>query len=246
MTRPVPARPPAPRADALPPAWLAVGGAGSGYVAPAHPGREFPPGTDERAKLLFVDLEASSLLPGGFPIEIAWVDQDGQGESFLIKPQPDWTEWSHASQGVHGIALERLIDEGVPAPRVARRVADVLAARGAIACSDAPAYDGQWLATLLETLERPPTVRLRSVHEIYGLACRPLLGLLPRGDGWARERAEQRVRNMAQDIVARAEEVEAVRPRERHRALPDAESLWRNWRAVEEEVARRLAEEGAG
>ena len=36
----------------------------------------------------FLDFEASSLMKGSFPIEVAWVDQDAQAESYLIKPAP--------------------------------------------------------------------------------------------------------------------------------------------------------------
>jgi len=49
---------------------------------------------------------------------------------------------------------------------------------------------------------------------------------------------------MAREIVASAEEAELLRPRAHHRALPDAESLWRTWRAIKDEIARRLAEQG--
>jgi hypothetical protein len=59
-----------------------------------------------------------------------------------------------------------------------------------------------------------------------------------------RARAEERVRSMAREIVAIAEEAEHLRPRVQHRALPDAESRWRIWRTIKDKVARRLAEEG--
>jgi hypothetical protein len=57
-----------------------------------------------------------------------------------------------------------------------------------------------------------------------------------------RARAEEQVRTMARDIVAIAEEAEHLRPRVQHRALPDAESLWRTWRSIKDKVARRPEE----
>ena len=42
--------------------------------------------------ILFLDFEASSLLPGSFPIEVAWVDETGQGESYLIRPHEGWLD----------------------------------------------------------------------------------------------------------------------------------------------------------
>ncbi|MFT8246485.1 hypothetical protein [Roseomonas sp. BN140053] len=47
--------------------------------------------------LYFLDLEASSLHYGGFPIEVAWVAEDGVGEVHPISPAPGWGEWSNAS-----------------------------------------------------------------------------------------------------------------------------------------------------
>ena len=53
---------------------------------------------------LFVDFEASSLHVGSFPIEAAWVREDGVGEAHLITPEDDWHEWSYASESIHGIS----------------------------------------------------------------------------------------------------------------------------------------------
>ena len=98
----------------------------------------------------FIDLEASSLLPGGFPIEVAWVDQNGQGESYLVRPPPAWLQaeaaWSTDSERVHGISLATLMAEGLPVEQVAKRVAEALAPAHVMACSDAPGFDGGWIA----------------------------------------------------------------------------------------------------
>lgn len=195
-----------------------------------------------------MDFEASSLAKGSFTIEIAWVDENGQGESYLIRPADVWltpkdggSGWSADAERIHGISLAMLVAQGVPYERAAKRAAAALAATNVIACSDS-SLDGYWLDMLLETAGIRRKVRLVHMNRLYGLACRPLLDLLPPDDGPKRDRAEQRVRNMAREIVARAQEVEALRPRVRHRALLDAESLWRTWRAVREEIERRLAE----
>ena len=76
----------------------------------------------------------------------------------------------------------------------------------------------------------------------YGWACRPLLDSLAGLDVADRERVEQAVRCTAMGVIARAQEAEALRPRICHRALADAESLWRTWRAIQEAVARHMAE----
>jgi hypothetical protein len=199
--------------------------------------------------MYFVDFEASSLGELGFPIEIAWTDQNGQGETYLIRPADEWLTpgnpaWSAASERIHGISFATLMEEGVPCEQVARRAARVLGSKQVFACSDAPPFDGRWLEMLLAAGSQPPAVRLLDVQRVYGWACRPLLDLLPLVDEPGHESAEERLRNMVNDIVTGAEDEEALRPRVQHRALPDAESLWRTWRSIRERVARRLTEEG--
>lgn len=100
------------------------------------------------------------------------------------------------------------------------------------------------MASLLEAADVQVTLRLVDVRQVYGEACRPLLGLIPAADDPARARGEERVRSMASEIVARAEATEMLHPEAQHRALPDAERLWRTWRAIGAEVRRPLAEEG--
>ena len=201
--------------------------------------------------ILFLDFEANSLLPGSFPIEVAWVDETGQGESYLIRPHEEWLDeaggnpgWSAASAAIHGIGLEALMTEGVPAEQVARRAAEVLCRSDVLACSDNPGFDGGWLETLLDAGRLRPSSALVDVRQAYAWACRPLRALFPPGPTSSAEEAEQRFGNLAREIIAGAVAAEALRPRVHHRALPDAESLWRTWRAVRAETGRRAARAG--
>ena len=197
--------------------------------------------------IYFLDLEASSLLPGGFPIEIAWVDEMGHGETHLIRPAASWLEeekdhpnWSWQSEQVHGIKLTTLMSEGVPHDVVARRVAEVLASPTAVVCSDGVQFDGGWLERLFQAAAVTSSIRLTDIFEVYGMACRPLLGILAPEGIQERGRSEVRVRTLAQKIVAAAEEAEERRPGIRHRALADAERLWRTWRAIGIAVGKQL------
>lgn len=100
-----------------------------------------------------LDFEASSLSAASWPIEVglSWI---AQGEvwtwSSLIRPSPDWTlsDWSQKSAAVHGIALDDL-QAAPPAAAVAEELLEVLAGRTPV--SDAPDFDGHWLARLLAT-----------------------------------------------------------------------------------------------
>ncbi len=194
----------------------------------------------------FVDFEASSLLPGSYPIEVAWVDGNGQAESYLIRPAPEWQAkgdpyWSPESQRLHGIERDALLREGIPYRSVAKWAVRALAGPGIVACSDQPGSDDIWLDRLLRAAGLDATVKLADVMEAYAMACRPLLGLLPPADSADRLPAEERVRALARKIIADCEHAETVRPGPRHRALPDAMALWRTWRAIGAAAARRAA-----
>ena len=200
--------------------------------------------------IYFVDFEASSLMKGSFPIEIAWVDGNGKGESHLIRPTDEWMalndgrpEWSAESERVHGIPLATLLAEGKDAAWVARRTEEVLGGLQSMAFCDSPPSDGYWMGMLLKAGGVRRSVPLADVYSLYGWACRPLRDMMPFGDGPGLEVAEARIRSAAAGIIGRAEEAEARRPRTRHRALPDAESLQRTWRAVQGGVADWLAVE---
>jgi len=195
--------------------------------------------------IYFLDFEASSLSESSFPIEIAWIDQDGRSESHLIRPANTWLEdgcpgWSAVSEKVHGISLQRLMAEGHPVTDVALRVVEVLSAEGALVYSDAPEWDATWLEKLLVAAGSKTIIEVLDVQKVFGGACRPLLTSLSHLKDFTRERMEAHVRAYARALIARAEEFEARRPRTHHRAMPDAESHWRVWSAIRTEVARAL------
>ena len=201
--------------------------------------------------VVFVDLEASSLLPESFPIEIAWVFEDGTGESHLIRPADNWLDvsgdhlgWSAESEQIHGISLETLLRDGEPADVVARRAAAVLSVSKVLTFSDSPPSDGYWLQKLLDVGGIRHTASVLDIRTLYGWACSPLHRLLPPVGRVDRKHAVQLVSNLSREIVERAEEAEHVAQRVRHRALPDAMSLWRTQQAIVTAVAQYLREAG--
>ena len=103
---------------------------------------------------IFMDIEASSLDSGSFPIEIAWVDSSGHGESYLISPRFNWKGWSAASEKLHGISQSMLDSEGIPATTAAQLVYDTLHDR--LIYSDNAAFDAYWLGMLLDLIGQPP------------------------------------------------------------------------------------------
>lgn len=90
--------------------------------------------------ILFLDIEASGLHFGSYPIEICWVDETGVGESHPIRPAPTWISWSDTSEALHGICRQMLEREGRDHDWVARRITEVLGKADAV-FTDAPEWD---------------------------------------------------------------------------------------------------------
>ncbi|MFT8243097.1 transcriptional regulator [Roseomonas sp. BN140053] len=180
---------------------------------------------------VFVDFEASSLGKHGFPVEVAWVFESGDGESHLIRPAPDWTEWAPEAEAIHRLSLATLRAEGEPHDAVARRMLDQL--EGHDLYASAPSWDGQWLSRLLRAAGVPRhALRLRDTDEAQERAVAAALdaGGIP---------AEERAALAARILDAARHGDEAAGP-PAHRALADARRELVLWQAV-----RRRAEDAA-
>ncbi len=114
-----------------------------------------------RRPLVFVDVEASGLSPGSFPIEIGWsVDDEREPEAFLIRPADGWRETDayKAAFAIHGVSYADLVARGVPPPDVPGRLER--AWTGAFLVSDNPPADAAWIAMAYAALDRPMPWRL--------------------------------------------------------------------------------------
>ena len=115
-----------------------------------------------------LDIEASSLAPHSWPIEIglSWLEcGDVQTWSSLIRPAADWSfsDWSTQSAAVHGIAFEDLLD----APTVPTVVYNlVLLLEGKTLVSDAPEFDVRWLSRLLRANGHATVPTVEDYHHI--------------------------------------------------------------------------------
>ena len=166
---------------------------------------------------VFLDFEASSLSDRGYPVEVAWVFQDGRSESHLIAPAPAWDDWDSASEAIHGIGRETLVAEGEPHHAVAHRLVEALT--GFDLFASAPSWDGKWLSALLRAAGLPRhLLRLRHTDEaLRETATEILRPALPAA------RLDLEVHN----IVARASAGKANKPV--HRALADATAEHETW-----------------
>lgn len=166
----------------------------------------------------FLDFEASSLGKVGYPIEVAWVFEDGRSEAHLIRPAPNWTDWDAESEAVHGIDRARLVADGTPHDVVARRMVEVLTGHDIYA--SAPSWDGKWLSALLRAAGLPRhALRLKDTEEAQRtLAARILEEWL---DGPKLEAA-------IATVLAEVRQIADQQP-PRHRALDDAERERQSW-----------------
>lgn len=179
-----------------------------------------------------LDFEASSLLRGSYPIEVAVAFADtGLVASWLIVPTGTWAArgiWSPEAERVHGISRGDLAAGGHPVSEVCAALeACVL---GYHVLSDATGLDGNWLRTLYAADGRVPPFSLASFWEeaqnLSGIGWPGLAGVVPNPEvDRALEIARQRypVEHRAGDdarrlaealrILGRTEPEERPRPR---------------------------------
>lgn len=182
---------------------------------------------------VFLDFEASSLGKHSYPIEVAWVFEDGEGESHLVAPASDWTDWDRAAEAIHGIARETLIASGEPVAAVARRMVDRLGGHDLFA--SAPSWDGKWLSVLLRAAGLPRhTLRLRDTDEALRETARALLAPRLAGDALLRK---------VEALVVAANRPDGPPA---HRALADAREERAKWVRLRDAAHAAAAAEDAG
>ena len=180
--------------------------------------------------LVFLDFEASSLAKKSYPIEVAWVFEDGRDESHLIRPPLQWDDWDAEAEAIHHIPRATLEAEGTPHDIVARRMVEVLSGHALFA--SAPSWDGKWLSALLRAAKLPRhALRLRDTEDAQRETATAIL----------RDAVPATNLGVAvADVITLAE----VRDRDvpTHRALADARDEWERWCAVKRAAEARAAE----
>ncbi len=171
--------------------------------------------------LVFLDFEASSLAKQSYPIEVAWIFEDGASETHLIRPAPDWHDWDIRAEAIHHIPREILLCDGTPHDEVARRMVDRLT--GHDLAASAPSWDGKWLSALLRAAGLPRhALRLRATDDVQREVARAILtGQVPA------DRLEATIATLIDAVRAKAQGAPPA-----HRALADAVAERDRWLAV--------------
>jgi hypothetical protein len=181
----------------------------------------------------FLDFEASSLGKDSYPIEVAWVFEDGRSETHLIRPAPAWTDWDERAAAIHGILRADLEIHGTAAEVVAARLLAELGGHPVYASS--PSWDGKWLSVLLRAGGLPRhALRLLDTDRVQWEAATE--GLRPTVPPDA-------IETLANGVIRQVQEAAANWPIA-HRALADAEherQLWLEIRAAAKGAANRYS-----
>lgn len=171
--------------------------------------------------LVFLDFEASSLGKRSYPIEVAWVFEDGRCETYLIRPAPGWTDWDDKAEAIHRINRATLDKEGTSHDFVAQRMLDELTGHDLLA--SAPSWDGKWLSVLLRAAGKPRhALRLRDSDDAFDQCARQILAPFVEAS-----RLDEEVGNLLAITEVREDGEAPV-----HRALPDAREERARWIAV--------------
>lgn len=171
--------------------------------------------------IAFLDFEASSLSDASWPVEVAWVFEDGRSEAHLIRPLAAWTDWDPEAEAIHGIPLRTLQEDGLPPAQVAARAMAALSGHDLYAT--APSWDGKWLSVLLRAGGFPRhALRVRHSDEAHLRA--------------AGEDPDSDPATCARLFLARLRQTQRE-TRPAHRALPDARQELRIWLSM-----KRLAQ----
>jgi DNA polymerase III epsilon subunit-like protein len=111
-----------------------------------------------------LDIEASGFGLGSYPIEVGFVQPDGQTWCSLVRPQTDWQHWDPNAATVHNITREQLQASGRSPAEIVEVLNDRL--RGLVVYSDAWAHDYTWLNRLYEAADRSPSFKLDNLRAL--------------------------------------------------------------------------------
>ncbi len=151
-----------------------------------------------------IDIEASGLHFASYPIELA-VLINGRTNSWLIKPEANWSYWCSTAESMHGISRERLEKEGLTAAQVVDEFMKCVEISNRAFYSDAVHWDADWMSTLFSVVNTAPLFQVKSIYDL--LEKKQILKFdqakvrLAESGKYKRHRAEEDVRMIHQAYV---------------------------------------------
>lgn len=113
---------------------------------------------------IIIDIEASGLGRGSYPIEVGVALPGGETECMIIRPAAEWQHWDVEAEALHGISRDTLMRHGRDPEEVARQLNHWLAEQ--VVYSDAWGNDSCWLALLYECVGLSCHFQLESLRTL--------------------------------------------------------------------------------
>ena len=117
------------------------------------------------SNIIILDIEASGFSDESYPVEIAWVSLDKTfHDSFLVKPDEDWSYWDEMSQYIHGLCRS-VLQLGISPQDSAERLNKILLDKQVY--SDAVQWDTFWIDRLYQKTDQKRDWQIIDIREIY-------------------------------------------------------------------------------
>lgn len=118
-------------------------------------------------KSALIDVEASGLMKGSFPVEVGWLVDNVFGH-LIIDPSKHWdtTRWDVDAEAMHGLSVQTLTMKGLHPVRVAARLNQSF--KGKKVFSDSPEADSDWLDELHRAADVKRDYEIESVGRLLG------------------------------------------------------------------------------
>jgi hypothetical protein len=122
--------------------------------------------------LIALDMEASGLHPGSYPIQFGWCTLSLVPGSFYLRRPEAWTDrdWSWDSEVVHGISRPDLQKVGIGMDEAVDRLASALTGKTIV--SDNPHYERQWLERFHAEAGLGPIPEIVHLHAVVDAMAR--------------------------------------------------------------------------
>lgn len=119
------------------------------------------------ADIRFIDVEASGLHQGSFPLQFGWSGLNLMPKSVLVRPTVAWTQdlYDPLSFDIHGISYDDAMSSGHDVVEVAHLLNRELS--GKVVATDSPGYDGGWIMELSVASNVPLAFKWSDFGQIF-------------------------------------------------------------------------------
>lgn len=120
-----------------------------------------------RNRIALLDVEASGLMRGAFPVEVAWWSEKSE-DDLIIDPTDSWdtSKWDADAEAMHGLTVGELKRKGRHPRIVAARLNQAF--EGLLVFCDSPAHDVGWLDMLHDAGGVKRDYKVESIGKLLG------------------------------------------------------------------------------